>query len=181
VLYVEPGGYYEHGTDWQKRVVACVVGRWTSKPTRAVDRAGAMVGSGDTAEDKERWFMDSFGVPDLCRSENPVVSEKGAVVTNIRRHSRGADRCDGAERGRARLRAARRSRAEALERQRPGAVAAGGGRPAAGDCGEALRRADRGARRQGRLGCRASGDEGHVRRLALDAEGRRRQLPQAVG
>ena len=28
VLYVEPGGYYEHGTDWQKPVVACVVGRW---------------------------------------------------------------------------------------------------------------------------------------------------------
>ena len=34
VLYAEPGGYYEHGIEWTKPVVACVVGRWKSKLTR---------------------------------------------------------------------------------------------------------------------------------------------------
>jgi succinyl-CoA synthetase alpha subunit len=83
VLYAEPGGYYEQGIDWTKPVVACVVGRWKSKLTRAVGHAGAMAGSGDSAEDKERWFMEAFGVPGLFTPENPVVSAKGAVVTNI--------------------------------------------------------------------------------------------------
>ena len=83
MLYAEPGGYYEHGLDWKKPVVACVVGRWKSKLTRAVGHAGAMAGSGDSAEDKERWFMEAFGVPGLFTPENPVVSAKGAVVTNI--------------------------------------------------------------------------------------------------
>ena len=83
VLYAEPGGYYEHGIDWGKPVVACVVGRWKSKLTRAVGHAGAMAGSGDRAEDKERWFMEAFGVDAIFTPENPVVSKKGAVVTNI--------------------------------------------------------------------------------------------------
>ena len=83
VLYVEPGGYYEHGLDFGKPAVACVVGRWKSKLTRAVGHAGAMAGSGDRAEDKEGWFMDAFDVPGLFTPENPVVSAKGAVVTNI--------------------------------------------------------------------------------------------------
>jgi succinyl-CoA synthetase alpha subunit len=83
VLYAEPGGYYEHGVDFGKPVVACVVGRWKSKLTRAVGHAGAMAGSGDRAEDKEGWFMDTFGVDGLFSPENPVVSARGAVVTNI--------------------------------------------------------------------------------------------------
>ncbi|MFB9266576.1 CoA-binding protein [Bradyrhizobium erythrophlei] len=83
VLYVEPGGYYEQGVAWSKPVVACVVGRWKSKLTRAVGHAGAMAGSGDSAEDKERWFMEAFGVDGLFTPERPVVSAKGAVVTNI--------------------------------------------------------------------------------------------------
>lgn len=83
VLYAEPGGYYEHGLDWKKPVVACVVGRWKSKLTRAVGHAGAMAGSGDRAEDKERWFMEAFGVSSIFTPENPVVSATGAVVTNI--------------------------------------------------------------------------------------------------
>ena len=82
-LYAEPGGYYEHGIEFSKPVVACVVGRWKSKLTRAVGHAGAMAGSGDKAEDKERWFMESFGVDQIFTPENPVVSAKGAVVTNI--------------------------------------------------------------------------------------------------
>jgi succinyl-CoA synthetase alpha subunit len=83
VLYAEPGGYYEHGVEFSKPVVACVVGRWKSKLTRAVGHAGAMAGSGDRAEDKERWFMESFGVDQIFTPENPVVSAKGAVVVNI--------------------------------------------------------------------------------------------------
>ena len=83
VLYVEPGGYYEHGLDFGKPVVACVVGRWKSKLTRAVGHAGAMAGSGDRAEDKENWFIEAFGVDGLFTPDNPQVSNKGAVVTNI--------------------------------------------------------------------------------------------------
>lgn len=83
VLYAEPGGYYEQGITWTKPVVACVVGRWKSKLTRAVGHAGAMAGSGDRAEDKERWFMEAFEVPGLYTPDTPIVSAKGAVVTNI--------------------------------------------------------------------------------------------------
>ena len=49
VLYVEPGGYYELDADFTKPVVACVVGRWKTKLTRAVGHAGAMAGGGDDA------------------------------------------------------------------------------------------------------------------------------------
>ena len=48
VLYAEPGGYYERGLEFGKPVVACVVGRWKSKLTRAVGHAGAMAGSGES-------------------------------------------------------------------------------------------------------------------------------------
>ena len=83
VLYIEPGGYYEHDVDFGKPVVACVVGRWKSKLTRAVGHAGAMAGSGDKAEDKERWFIEAFGVDGLYTPEEPHVSAKGAIVANI--------------------------------------------------------------------------------------------------
>src|SRR4249920_2142395 len=83
VLYAEPGGYYERGLEFAKPVVACVVGRWKSKLTRAVGHAGAMAGSGDKAEDKERWFMENFGVDAIFTPETPVVSAKGAIVSNI--------------------------------------------------------------------------------------------------
>ena len=116
MLYAEPGGYYEHGIDWTKPVVACVVGRWKSKLTRAVGHAGAMAGSGDSAEDKERWFMEAFGVDAIFTPENPVVSKQGRRRHQHRRHPGGADRGDGAERRRARLRAARQPGAEAVDR-----------------------------------------------------------------
>ena len=83
VLYVEPGGYYERDVNFEKPVVACVVGRWKSRLTRAVGHAGAMAGSGDSAEDKERWFMEAFGVDSLFTPDKPVASHAGAVVTNI--------------------------------------------------------------------------------------------------
>ncbi len=83
VLYCEPGGYYELDAEFTKPVVACVVGRWKSKLTRAVGHAGAMSGGGDDAASKERWFMDKFGVDALFTPARPVCSAKGAVVTNI--------------------------------------------------------------------------------------------------
>jgi len=83
VMYVEPGGYYEHGLALTKPTVACVVGRWKAKLTRAVGHAGAMAGSGDDAEAKERWLMDAFGVDGIFTPDSPVCSAKGAVVVNI--------------------------------------------------------------------------------------------------
>lgn len=83
VLYVEPGGYCEQGITWTKSVVACVVGRWKSKLTRAVGHAGAMAGSGDSAADKERWFIEAFGTGGIFTPEAPHSSAKGALVTNI--------------------------------------------------------------------------------------------------
>ena len=83
VMYVEPGGYYEYDAEYTKPIVACVVGRWKSKLTRAVGHAGAMSGGSDDAAGKERWFMDKFGVDGIFTPEKPVFSAKGAVVTNI--------------------------------------------------------------------------------------------------
>lgn len=83
VLYVEPGGYYEQDVHFTKPVVACVVGRWKSKLTRAVGHAGAMAGGADDAESKERWFMEKFGVSEAFTPERPVFSRQGALVTNI--------------------------------------------------------------------------------------------------
>ena len=83
VLYCEPGGFYELDATFTKPVVACVVGRWKSKLTRAVGHAGAMAGGGDDAQAKERWFMNKFGVDAIFTPDNPVCSAKGALVTNI--------------------------------------------------------------------------------------------------
>ena len=76
VLYCEPGGYYELDAEFTKPVVACVVGRWKSKLTRAVGHAGAMAGGGDDAASKERWFMDKFGVDALFTPERPVFAPR---------------------------------------------------------------------------------------------------------
>jgi hypothetical protein len=83
VLYCEPGGYYEADASFTKPVVACVVGRWKSRLTRAVGHAGAMAGGSDDAQAKERWFMEKFGVERLFTPDDPCCSAKGAVVTNI--------------------------------------------------------------------------------------------------
>ena len=83
VLYAEPGGYYEFALASDKPIVACVVGRWKAKLTRAVGHAGAMAGAGDDAATKERWFMEMFGVDEVFTPRDPVCSAKGAVVTNI--------------------------------------------------------------------------------------------------
>jgi len=83
VVYIEPGGYYEHGLKITKPTVACVVGRWKANLTHACGHAGSLAGSGDDAAAKEGWFKTYFGVDDIFTPENPVFSEKGAVVTNI--------------------------------------------------------------------------------------------------
>jgi len=83
VMYIEPGGYYEYDLEFKKPVIACVVGRWKAKLTRACGHAGAIAGAGDNAAEKEKWFMTKFGVNDVYTPENPVFSAKGAVVTNI--------------------------------------------------------------------------------------------------
>jgi succinyl-CoA synthetase alpha subunit len=83
VLYVEPGGYYEFDAVFTKPVVACVVGRWKAKLTRAVGHAGAMAGGNDDAAGKERWFMEKFGVDGIYTPRKPILSAKGAVVVNI--------------------------------------------------------------------------------------------------
>ncbi len=83
VLYCEPGGYYELDAVFTKPVVACVVGRWKSKLTRAVGHAGAMAGGSDDARAKERWFIEKFGVDGIYTPEQPIFSARGALVTNI--------------------------------------------------------------------------------------------------
>src|SRR4029450_13747872 len=83
VLYVEPGGHYELDASFTKPVVACVVGRWKSKLTRAGGHAGAMAGGTDDAAGKERWFMEKFDVDGIFTPDKPVYSHLGAVVTNI--------------------------------------------------------------------------------------------------
>jgi succinyl-CoA synthetase alpha subunit len=83
VLYCEPGGYYELEAQFTKPVVACVVGRWKSRLTRAVGHAGALAGGADDAGAKERWFMEKFGVEAIFTPERPVFSARGALVTNI--------------------------------------------------------------------------------------------------
>jgi hypothetical protein len=83
VMYIEPGGYYEQDLVFNKPVVACVVGRWKDRLTKACGHAGAIAGSGDNAAAKERWFMQKFEVDGIFSADNPVCSAKGAVVTNI--------------------------------------------------------------------------------------------------
>ena len=105
------------------------------------------------------------GRRDLHAGEPGGVEERRGRHQH-RRHPGGADRGDGAERRRARLRPARQPRAEAVARQRPGPAPAGGDRAAAGDGARALCRADRDARPPGRRGRRPADDEGQVGRVA---------------
>ena len=83
VMYIEPGGYYERDLVFKKPVVACVVGRWKAKLTRACGHAGAIAGTGDGASAKEGWFQEKFGVKGCFTPDTPICSAKGAVVTNI--------------------------------------------------------------------------------------------------
>jgi len=83
VMYIEPGGYYEKDLVFEKPVVACVVGRWKDRLTKACGHAGAIAGSGDNAAAKEGWFMAKFGVNGIFSADSPVCSAKGAVATNI--------------------------------------------------------------------------------------------------
>src|SRR3989454_10366007 len=83
VLYCEPGGHYELDAEFTKPVIACVVGRWKSRLTRAVGHAGALAGGDDDAPAKERWFMSRLGVAAAFTPGRPGFSAHGALVTNI--------------------------------------------------------------------------------------------------
>jgi succinyl-CoA synthetase alpha subunit/citrate synthase len=91
VLYVEPGGYYERIAldfvlerrfGFTKPIVVCVTGRWKKEVTRTCGHAGALAGSGEDAESKERWFDDYFGVP-VFDPETRVVGRRGVRVSSI--------------------------------------------------------------------------------------------------
>jgi succinyl-CoA synthetase alpha subunit len=91
VIYVEPGGYYEKmALDWikdrtfgfTKPIIACVTGRWKKNITRACGHAGALSGSGDDAEAKERWFDEYFGV-DVFDPKTCKVTKRGVRVSSI--------------------------------------------------------------------------------------------------
>ncbi len=98
VLYSEPGGYYERDVDFGKPVVACVVGRWKSKLTRAVGHAGAMAGSGDSAAGQGA--LVHAGVR---RRRDLHAGEPGGVEEGRGRHQHRAHpgRADGGDGGRA--------------------------------------------------------------------------------
>jgi succinyl-CoA synthetase alpha subunit/citrate synthase len=90
-LYVEPGGYYEkQALDWiksrvfgfNKPIVVCVTGRWKKDILRSCGHAGAMAGSGDDAESKEKWFDDYFGMG-VFDPKKPKVCKKGIRVASI--------------------------------------------------------------------------------------------------
>ncbi len=91
VLYCEPGGYYEklaldfieqRRFGFTKPIVCCVTGRWKKDITRSCGHAGALAGSGDDAESKERWFDEYFGVP-VFDPQRRVVSKRGVRVSSI--------------------------------------------------------------------------------------------------
>ena len=170
VLYAEPGGYYELDANFTKPVVACVVGRWKSKLTRAVGHAGAMAGGNDDAEAKEQWFMAKFGVDDIFTPENPVFSPAGAVVDQHRPYPAGPDGGDAGQCGPPGLRARGQPRPQALVRLEPGHRAPARARPAGGRCREPVRQADRASEPADRGGVPAPGDEGRVRRFADGSE-----------
>lgn len=91
VLYVEPGGYYERIAldlvlerrfGFTKPMVCCVTGRWRKEVTRTCGHAGALAGSGEDAESKERWFDDYFGVP-VFDPDTRGVGRRGVRVSSI--------------------------------------------------------------------------------------------------
>jgi len=92
LMYIEPGGFYEkQALDWiqeglfkfDKPIIACVTGRWKSNLSRAVGHAGALAGSNDDAESKEKWFDDYFGVPVFDPEHPEKVSKKGVRIASI--------------------------------------------------------------------------------------------------
>ena len=83
VIYIEPGGYYEAHLKISKPTIACIVGRWKARLTKACGHAGAIAGSGDNAISKEEWLKHNLDINELYTPQQPVYSLKGAVVNNI--------------------------------------------------------------------------------------------------
>ena len=129
VLYVEPGGYYEHrrrvqqagrGLRGRTLEVQADAGRRTRRSDGGLRRQGRATRSAGS------WR--AFGVDGIFTPEHPVFSAKGAVVTNIAHipaaltavMKRNATRPDFAP--------ARQPGAQAMDRQRPGDQVAAGAR-----------------------------------------------------
>ena len=149
VMYIEPGGYYEENLEFSKPVIACVVGRWKAKLTRAVGHAGAMGGTGDSAEAKEKWFQEnSQGRRDIHpRTANYL---KGRCGRNEHfAHPGGIDRGDEASWCASGFRARGRPDAEAVVRQQSRARPAARTRHPAYRAYPALQGSDRGALQAG--------------------------------
>ena len=155
-----------------KPVVACVVGRWKAKLTRAVGHAGAMAGGGDDAAAKERWFMEKFGVDGLFTPNTRSARPRALWSTNIAHIPQALTAVMRENATRPDFAPGRQSRAQALVRLQPGADAASGARPAGGRGAGALRRADRALSEQVGAVFAAPVDEGRLGRLA---DGRRRR------
>ncbi len=118
VLYCEPGGYYELDANFTKPVVACVVGRWKSKLTRAVGHAGAMAGGNDDARPRNAGSWTSSASTQIFTPEQAGVLGQGRGGDQHRAHSGRADRGDARQRDDARLRRRRQPGAEAVVRLR---------------------------------------------------------------
>lgn len=91
VVYCEPGGYYEkialdmikdRTFGFNKPIVCCVTGKWKKDIARPCGHAGALAGSGDDAESKEKWFDEYFGVG-LFNPDKPKVTKRGVRVASI--------------------------------------------------------------------------------------------------
>ena len=143
VLYVEPGGYYELDANFTKPVVACVVGRWKSKLTRAVGHAGAIAGGNDDAAGKERWFMEKFGVDGIFTPDKPVYSAAWRGGDQHRPYPGRADRRDAGKWRAAGLRAGRQPGVEAVVRIEPRTDPAARAGCSSRGRGAAVQRADR--------------------------------------
>ena len=101
VMYAEPGGYYELGLQSKKPIVACVVGRWKAKLTRAV---GPRRCHGRLR--RRRRLEGAVVHGDVRRRRHVHAARSGLLGQGCgghqhRPHPAGADQGDGAERHRA--------------------------------------------------------------------------------
>ena len=150
----------------KKPIVACVVGRWKAKLTRAVGHAGAMAGLR-----RRRGLEGKLVHGDVRRrrgvlARDPICSAKGAVVTNIAHIPQALTKVMALNGDRARLRAQGRPLAQGLARQQSGSGPAGRARPAGDRGARTLRCPDPRDPAPGGCRLRPPVDEGYLGRHA---------------